>query len=122
MPYRWLVWGDLFPVTLALCKGNFYASNRPRNPQATGSATVIHPTKNGKDRKVFDAPEWPAAMCCHVPNPGEQMVRYYGWYGNVTRGKRQKRTEEGAIPYIIESDRSPAVYRKKLGQADSEDL
>jgi hypothetical protein len=29
-------------------------------------------------KKVFDALEWLAAMCSHVPNKGEQMVRYYG--------------------------------------------
>jgi len=26
-----------------------------------------------------------------VPNKGEQMVRYYGYYSNVSRGKRKKR-------------------------------
>jgi hypothetical protein len=40
------------------------------------------------------------------------MVRYYGYYSNVTRGKRRKRAEEDAVPYIIESDRSPVAYRK----------
>jgi len=40
------------------------------------------------------------------------MVRYYGWYSNVARGKRQKFAEDNAIPYIIESDKSPAAYRK----------
>ena len=40
------------------------------------------------------------------------MVRYYGWYSNVTRGKRLKRAEHDAVPYIIESDRSPAACRK----------
>jgi len=29
--------------------------------------------------KVFDALEWLAAMCSHIPNRGEQMVRYYGY-------------------------------------------
>ena len=74
--------------------------------------TVIYSAKDGKDRKVFDAPEWLAAMCSHVPNPGEQMVRYYGWYSNVSRGKRQKSTEEDAVPNIIESDSAPAACRK----------
>jgi hypothetical protein len=37
--------------------------------------TVIYSAKDGKDRKVFDAPEWLAAMCSHVPNRGEQMVQ-----------------------------------------------
>jgi len=27
-----------------------------------------------------------------VPNKGEQMVRYYGYYSNVSRGKRKKGT------------------------------
>jgi len=31
---------------------------------------------NGKEEKVFDALEWVAAMCSHVPDKGEQMVRY----------------------------------------------
>ncbi len=48
-------------------------------------------------------------MCSHVPNRGEQMVPYYGWYSNVTRGKRRKGAEEDGVPYIIESDRSPAA-------------
>ena len=29
-------------------------------------------------------------MCYHVPNKDEQMVRYYGYYSNVVRGKRKK--------------------------------
>lgn len=43
-----------------------------------------------KAQKTFDALEWFAAMCSHVPNKGEQMVRYYGYYSNVSRGKRKK--------------------------------
>jgi len=74
--------------------------------------TVIYSAKDGKDRKAFDAPEWLAAMCSHVPNPGEQMVRYYGWYSNASRGKRQKSAEENAVPNIIESDSAPAACRK----------
>jgi hypothetical protein len=74
--------------------------------------TVVYAGKNGNDRKVFDAGEWLAAMCSHVPNRGEQMVRYYGWYSNVLRGKRQKKNTTDVIPCIIESDRAPAAYRK----------
>jgi len=74
--------------------------------------TVVYSAKDGKDRKVFDAQEWLAALCSHVPNRGEQMVRYYGWYSNVTRGKKRKLAEDEDIPYIIESNRSPAACRK----------
>ena len=74
--------------------------------------TVIYSAKGGKDRKVFDAPEWLAAMCSHVPNRGEQMVRYYGYYSNVSRGKRQEKTADDTIPHIIESDKCSKAYRK----------
>jgi hypothetical protein len=60
-------------------------------------------------------------MCSHAPNKGEQMVRYYGYYSNVNRGKRKKLKDDELIPYIIESGnhlKSP----KKLGQADPENL
>ena len=37
---------------------------------------VIYQSKDGKQEKVFDALEWVAAVCSHVPNKAEQMVRY----------------------------------------------
>ena len=51
--------------------------------------TVVYRAKDGKDQKTFPAMEWLAAMCSHIPNRGEQMVRYYGHYSNVARGKRK---------------------------------
>jgi hypothetical protein len=33
-------------------------------------------------------------MCSHVPNKGEQMVRYYGHYSNVAVGMRVQETED----------------------------
>jgi len=39
---------------------------------------VVYTAKDGKSSKVFPAQEWLAAMCSHIPNRGEQMVRYYG--------------------------------------------
>jgi hypothetical protein len=36
-------------------------------------------------------------MCSYVPNRGEQMVRYYGWYSDVARGKRLKFVEDDAV-------------------------
>jgi hypothetical protein len=37
---------------------------------------VVYTAKDGKSVKVFPAMEWIAAMCSHIPNRGEQMVRY----------------------------------------------
>ena len=61
---------------------------------------LIYKPKDGKKEKIFDVLEWPCQkaagcsangmMCSHVPNKGERMVRYYGHYSNVARGKRKK--------------------------------
>ena len=37
---------------------------------------VVYRSKDRRSEKIFDALEWLAAMCSHVPNKGEQMVRY----------------------------------------------
>ena len=73
---------------------------------------VIYQSKDGKQEKVFDALEWLAAMCTHVPNKGEQMVRYYGYYSNVSRGKRKKSDQDELIPSILEPDGSSKEHRK----------
>jgi len=61
---------------------------------------VVYRSKDDKKEKIFDALEWLAAMCSHVPNRGEQMVRYYGYYSNVSRGKREKQNKDDDIPSI----------------------
>ena len=40
------------------------------------------------------------------------MVRYYGYYSNVSRGKRHKENQDGLIPYILESEGSLNEHRK----------
>ncbi len=73
---------------------------------------VIYQSKDGKQEKTFDALEWLAAMCSHVPNKGEQMVRYYGHYSNASRGKRKKKDRDRLIPCILEPVESSKKYRK----------
>ena len=29
-------------------------------------------------------------MTQHIPDPGEHLIRYYGWYSNKSRGRRAK--------------------------------
>ena len=82
---------------------------------------VVSQAKDGTDEKVFDAPvsstgqapEWLAAMCSHIPDRGEQMVRYYGYYSNVSRGKR-KETEDDGVPCILEADRRSPLSGPRL--------
>ena len=56
--------------------------------------------------------EWLAAMCSHIPNRGEQMVRYYGYYSNVARGKRKKEESDALVPCIIEPQGNEKAFRK----------
>jgi hypothetical protein len=75
-------------------------------------AEVVYKSKDGKDTKVFPALEWLAAMCSHIPNRGEQMVKYYGYYSNVSRGKRQKEGLDDVIPCIMETQGNKKAFRK----------
>jgi len=49
----------------------------------------MHPVLK-RNFEVFSAFDWLAALTAHIPNTGEHLVRYYGWYSNVNRGKRRK--------------------------------
>jgi hypothetical protein len=76
-----------------------------------GPSKGLYRAKEGSEERVFDALEWLAAMCFHIPDRGEQMVRYYGYYSNVSRGK-QKETEADGVPCILEADQRSKEYRK----------
>ncbi|WP_303720831.1 transposase [Malonomonas rubra] len=47
--------------------------------------------KNKKNFEVFSAEEFIASITQHIPEKNFQLVRYYGWYSNRSRGDRQKR-------------------------------
>ena len=61
---------------------------------------------------MLHALQWLAAMCSHVPNKGEQMVRYYGYYSNVARGKRKKADDDDKIPCILQPKLTDGAFRK----------
>jgi hypothetical protein len=83
---------------------------------------VAYTAKDRKTNKVFPAMEWLAAMCSHIPNKGAQMVRYYGYYSNVSRGERKKEDIDDAVPCILEQQGGCEGIQEKLGKADSEDI
>jgi hypothetical protein len=78
---------------------------------SSGSAKVLYKSKDGKTLKTFDALDWLAQLTTHIPNKREQMVRYYGYYSNKSRGQRKKPTK-------IRKCR-PSLTRQYLGK-DSE--
>ncbi len=46
--------------------------------------------KNKKNFEVYTADDFIAAITQHIPEKSFQMVRYYGWYSNKSRGMRLK--------------------------------
>jgi Putative transposase len=47
-----------------------------------------------KNFAVFTVLDWIATLTAHIPDKGEQLIRYYGYYSNVPRGKRKKEKPE----------------------------
>jgi len=64
------------------------------NASSDGQAKVIYQSKDGRERKVFPALDWLAQLTTHIPNSREQMVRYYGFYSNKSRGQRIKAKQD----------------------------
>ena len=75
-------------------------------------SNVVYRSKDGRSEKTFDALEWLAATCSHVPNKGEQIVRYYGYYSNLCRGRRKKADQDRLVPCILQPEESCKGYRK----------
>ena len=75
---------------------------------------------------MFPVLDWIATLTAHIPNKGEQLVRYYGYYSNISRGKRKKEKpkEEGEVtwkPEVIEQTPPPISKElKRAGHTSSE--
>ena len=65
----------------------------PEHQTNDGKAKVIYKGKTSKKTQVFSALDWLARLITHIPNKGEQMVKYYGYYSNKSRGMRKKDEE-----------------------------
>jgi transposase-like protein len=62
------------------------------------SKTVLYRSKMNpvlkRNFEVFPVLDWIAALTAHIPNQGEHLVRYYGYYSNASRGKRKKAQDQ----------------------------
>ena len=60
--------------------------------------TVLYRSKMNpvlkKNFAVFPVLDWIATLTTHIPNKGEHLIRYYGYYSNVSRGKRKREKPE----------------------------
>jgi hypothetical protein len=78
----------------------------------SGTARVIYHSKNDASSKTFDALDWLAQLTTHIPNRGEQMCRYYGYYSNKSRGMRKKSGADDVVPALMEPVLTSRVMRK----------
>jgi len=54
-----------------------FSQERMQYPDQEGE--VVYTSKGSKGTKDFPALDWMAIICSHIPNKGQQMVRYYGF-------------------------------------------
>lgn len=52
--------------------------------------------------KTVSGFHWPAQLTTHIPNRGEQMCRYYGFYSSKSRGMKKKAGEDDVVPALME--------------------
>ncbi|MDH3817069.1 MAG: transposase, partial [Myxococcales bacterium] len=68
--------------------------------------------------QTFDPLEFLARVIMHIPEPRRHLVRYYGWYSNVSRGKRNKEEDEQSRP-IEETADAPRIDGDRSADARS---
>jgi hypothetical protein len=85
----------------------------PAKDTLDGQAKVIYRSKDGRASKTFETLDWLAQLVTHIPNKGEQMVRYYGYYSNKSRGMRKKAGSDDRVPALAESAVSSAAFKDK---------
>jgi hypothetical protein len=99
--------GVLFHTAMAARYADTGLAGVTQDP-ASGST----PHEYGKTKETFDALDWLALLTTHIPNRGEQMVRYYGYYSNKSRGMRKKAGRDNEVSALIDSDVSRKAFRK----------
>ena len=88
----------------------------PENESKDGNAQVIYKNKTGIISETFDALDWLARLITHIPNKGEQLVRYYGYYSNKSRGIRKKQETDVTAVALVSTDVSKRAFRKRWAQ------
>lgn len=72
--------------------------------------------------EVFAPLDFIAEITQHIPDPGAQQIRYYGWYSNAARGRRAKLAKMAnpapppPVTPLTDDDEEDTPYRKKCRQ------
>ncbi len=80
--------------------------------------------------QLFEPLDFLAELTQHIPNKGEHLIRYYGWYSNKSRGLRAKQGAGGTerqdareldptlMPTRAQARRRWAILIKRVYEAD----
>ena len=69
------------------------------NEDTAEVAYTARPARSSGPRPAtvsWDVLEFIARVVDHIPEPSQQMIRYWGFYSNAARGKRRKAGEQEA--------------------------
>jgi hypothetical protein len=94
-----------------------------RNPLALGRmvydeeerAVTYHSDKSTgptAGRETTDALEFLARVTSHIPNKGQVLQRYYGWYSSRQRGRRRKANGDGGKGPLALVEPPPEAVRE----------
>jgi hypothetical protein len=84
-----------------------------RFPEPGDGELLAGPSRNFQ---VFYPLDFLAEVTQHIPESGEHLIRYYGWYSNKTRGQRHQRQRPAAVGAGAAA-RSPSAPEARKGWA-----
>lgn len=84
-----------------------------RFPEPGDEELLAGPSRNFQ---VFDPLDFLAEVTQHIPDPGDHLIRYYGWYSNKTRGQTAERRPPAASA-ILPGPHSPTAREARKGWA-----
>ena len=90
--------GHPFALRLArYCARNPLALDRLTYKPATEQLTYRSDKTDGPTAgtQALDPPPFLARLLTRIPDPGQVMTRYYGWYASRTRGTRARLSSDG---------------------------
>ena len=103
----------IYPFSLDYWKLDYLPSTAGEGEGIIMQLTVaVNPTgrekwnRKGSGRNEPPCIDWFAQLAIHIPGKNKQMVRYYGYHSNKSRGMGRQTDREDDVPALIDSDLS----------------
>lgn len=67
----------------------------------------------GESVAHWDVLEFLARVLDHLPDPSQQLLRYWGWYSNAARGRRERHSGEASATPRASTDPADGESRQR---------